>query len=90
MNYNKSDLVSAVAHSTGVSKKQVDEILTATLDVIGEETRAGKSVNLLGFGRFSEKLRAARNARNPRTGETVAVPESRALIFKASKSRKSD
>lgn len=86
-NYSKTDLAQAVAATCGVSKKQADEILTATLAVIREETRSGKTVNLPGFGKFAEKLRPAREGRNPRTGETVQIAESRTLSFKASKAK---
>ncbi|MFB2531010.1 HU family DNA-binding protein [Paracoccus sp. p3-h83] len=88
-NYSKSDLVQAVAASCGVSKKQVDEILTTALTVIREETRSGKAVNLPGFGKFAEKLRPARDGRNPHTGETIQIAESRTLSFKASKAKAS-
>lgn len=87
-NYSKTDLVKAVAATCAVSQKQADEILTAALQVIREETRAGKAVNLPGFGKFSEKVRPSRVGRNPSTGEAIQIAESRALSFKPSKASK--
>ena len=86
-NFSKSDLARTVSETCGVSKSQADEILTAAFAVIREEATAGKTVAIPGFGRFSEKIRAAREGRNPRTGETVQIAEKRALSFKASKSK---
>lgn len=88
-NFSKSDLIRAVAATCGVSKSQADEILTAAFTVIQEEATAGKTVAIHGFGRFSEKIRPAREGRNPRTGEPVQIDEKRALTFKPTKSKAS-
>lgn len=86
-NFSKSDLIAAVADTTGRARKDVDDIVTAALSVIREETENGKAVAIHGFGRFSIKERPARPGRHPRTGESMEYAASRTLIFKASKTR---
>ncbi|MBC9246721.1 HU family DNA-binding protein [Paracoccus sp. 11-3] len=85
-NFNKAELIKSVAQTTGKSQKEVEEIITATLSVIREETDAGKTVNLPGFGRFSMKHRAARQGRNPATGAVINIAASSSLGFKPTKS----
>lgn len=86
-NFSKSDLVAAVAGITGRTKKDADEMVSAVFAIIREETDAGKTVNIPGFGRFGVVDRPAREARNPRTGETVQIAAKRSLKFKAAKVR---
>jgi len=85
MNLNKTDLVNAVAMKTGAKKKDVDMILSATLDTIGEALSAGEKVQLTGFGSFEVRHRAERMGRNPRTREEMLIPASKVPAFKAGK-----
>lgn len=84
---DKADLVAAVAEATGVSKSQVDEILTETFGTIRGWAAGGSTVSFPGFGKFEEKIRAARAGRNPATGESIQIPEKRSLTFKAGKAK---
>lgn len=79
---NKADLVSSVATSTGESKRTVADVLDATITTIEKQVKKGEKVTLPGFGTFSRRNRAARTARNPRTGEEIQVKASRVPAFK--------
>lgn len=85
---NKSELIAAVAEKAGLSKKDSEKALNATFDAITESLQAGEKVQLVGFGVFDVKERAARTGRNPRTKETIKIAASRAPIFKAGKALK--
>ena len=85
---NKSELVAAIANKSGVSKKESEEVLNAFMDVVKETLKAGDKVQLVGFGTFEKKERAARTARNPRTGETIEIAASSSPSFKAGKALK--
>lgn len=85
---NKSELVSAVAEKAGLSKKDSEKAITAAFDVITASLEAGEKVQLVGFGVFDVKERAARVGRNPRTKETIEIAASRTPIFKAGKALK--
>lgn len=80
---NKTELVAAVAERTGLSRGQAGDALDAALDAITAALAKGEEVKLVGFGTFAVADRAAGEARNPRTGEKVAVPASKAPKFKA-------
>ena len=82
---NKAELVGAVADRTGLSKKDSDKALTAAFEVITSTLQAGEKVQLVGFGVFDIKERAARIGRNPRTKEESQIPATRAPIFKPGK-----
>ena len=82
---NKAELVGAVADRTGLSKKDSDKALTAAFEVITSTLQAGEKVQLVGFGVFDIKERAARIGRNPRTKEPIDIPATRAPIFKPGK-----
>ena len=82
---NKAELVGAVADRTGLSKKDSDKALTAAFEVITSTLQAGEKVQLVGFGVFDIKERAARIGRNPRTKEEIQIPATRAPIFKPGK-----
>ncbi len=82
---NKGELVSQVAESTGLNKAQATDALNAVLDSINAALKSGDKVSLTGFGTFSMSVRAARAARNPKTGETVMVGEKRVPKFKPGK-----
>lgn len=72
---NRSELVSAVAERSGVSAKQADAVIKAFADVVGEVVSKGQEkVTLPGFVTFERVARAARSARNPRTGEPIEIP----------------
>jgi DNA-binding protein HU-beta len=82
---NKGELVDAVAAKTQLSKKQVDAILTSTLDVIQEAVATGQKVTLVGFGTFEARQRQAREGRNPSTGQVISIPETTVPVFSAGK-----
>ncbi|MFQ5346060.1 MAG: HU family DNA-binding protein [Mariprofundus sp.] len=85
---NKAELVAHVAEAGGLSKAAAADAVEAVLGGITSTLAAGDSVSLVGFGTFSVADRAARTARNPRTGETIQVAASRAPKFKAGKALK--
>ena len=85
---NKADLVTHVAEAGGLSKAAAADAVEAVLGGITETLAAGDSVSLVGFGTFSVADRAARTARNPRTGEAIQVAASKAPKFKAGKALK--
>lgn len=78
----KTDLVSALAERTGLSKGEASKALTATLEVITDALKAGDKVSLVGFGTFSVSERAARTGKNPQTGEAIAIPAAKNAKFK--------
>ena len=82
---NKAELVGAVADRTGLSKKDSDKALTAAFEIITSTLQAGEKVQLVGFGVFDIKERAARIGRNPRTKEEIQIPATRAPVFKPGK-----
>jgi DNA-binding protein HU-beta len=85
---NKSDLIAAVANATGTSKADAGSTVDATFDAIANALKSGDSVQLVGFGNFSVADRAAREGRNPSTGETIQIAASKAPKFKAGKGLK--
>ena len=85
---NKSELCAALANKTEMSKKDADKFVNAFVDVVSETLAAGDKVQVIGFGSFEVKSRAARTARNPRTGEEIQIEASKAPVFKAGKALK--
>lgn len=85
---NKSDLVAAMAAKTGETKKSAEETLNAFVDVVTEALVKGDKVQLVGFGSFEVRKRAARKGRNPQTKEEIKIPASKAPVFKAGKALK--
>ena len=85
---NKSDLVAAMAAKTGDTKKGAEETLNAFVDVVTEALVKGDKVQLVGFGSFEVRKRAARKGRNPQTKEEIKIPASKAPVFKAGKALK--
>lgn len=85
---NKSELVNAMAEKTGATKKATEEALNAVLDSIKDALVKGEKVQLVGFGSFETKLRAARKGKNPQTGAEMKIPACKAPSFKAGKALK--
>ena len=85
---NKTDLISAVAEKAGLSKKDSEKAINATIDAIVDALKAGDKVQLIGFGSFEVKSRAERTGRNPRTKETIKIPAAKLPQFKAGKAFK--
>ena len=82
---NKAEFINAVAASADVSKKDTEAVISAMLDTITEALRQGDKVQLVGFGSFEVKKRAARIGRNPRTKEEIEIPATVLPVFKAGK-----
>ena len=82
---NKAELINAVAASADVSKKDTEAVISAMLDTITEALRQGDKVQLVGFGSFEVKKRAARIGRDPRTKEEIEIPATVLRVFKAGK-----
>jgi nucleoid DNA-binding protein len=78
---DKTELISAVAEKVGLSKKQVREVINEILSQIAKQLVLGQKVKLVGFGTFSKQYRAARDGRNPRTGERLIIPERHVVVF---------
>lgn len=85
---NKNELISRVAEVNETTKKAAGEQVEAILAVITEALAAGDEVSLTGFGKFSVTERAAREGRNPATGETIQIAASKSPKFKAAKALK--
>ncbi len=85
---NKAELINAAAEKAGLSKKDTEAAVSAALDVIAEALSNNDKVQLVGFGSFEVKARAARIGRNPRTKETIEIPASKIPVFKAGKALK--
>ena len=85
---NKTELVAAMAEQTNLSKKDAEAGLKAFIDVVSEELKKGEKVQLVRFGTFEVSERAAREGRNPQTGETMEIKASKTPKFKAGKALK--
>jgi len=85
---NKTELVAAMAEQAQISKKDAEAALKAFTDVVAEELKANGKVQLVGFGTFEVSERAAREGRNPQTGETMTIAASKSPKFKAGKALK--
>lgn len=85
---NKADLVQTVAEKTGESKKAVQPVVEAVFETIQEHLTKGENVQIIGFGNFEVRERAARKGRNPQTGEEIEIPASKVPAFKAGKALK--
>lgn len=82
---NKTDLVNVVAAETGFTKKDVEVAINATFAAIENALKEGDKVQLIGFGTFEVKEAAAREGRNPKTGESITIEASKRPVFSASK-----
>lgn len=85
---NKTELVTAMAESTGLTKKDCEAALNAFMVQVEKALAAGDKVQLTGFGGFEVKSRAERTGRNPKTKEAIVIPASKAPVFKPGKSLK--
>jgi len=84
----KNELISAVAGKTGLSKKDVNEVINATIETIEEALKNGDKVAFIGFGTFETVTRAPRVARVPGTGKEIQIPETKTVKFKVGKKLK--
>jgi len=85
---NKAELIAAIAAKTGETKKSAEASLNAFTEVVTERLTKGDKVQLVGFGSFEVRKRAARKGRNPQTKEEIKIPASKAPVFKAGKALK--
>jgi DNA-binding protein HU-beta len=85
---NKSDFVAAVADATELTKADAGRAVDAFIDTVTKALKKGDTVTLVGFGTFSVRKRAARQGRNPQTGETIKIKASKSPAFKAGKALK--
>ena len=85
---NKTELISAVKEKTGFSGKDAEAAVKAVFDSVSEALAKGDKVQLIGFGTFEVRERAAKEARNPRTGETIKVDATKVPAFKAGQALK--
>ena len=85
---NKTELVAAMAEQAGLSKKDAEAALKAFTETVSDELKKGGKVQLVGFGTFEVSERAAREGRNPQSGEVMKIAASKAPKFKAGKALK--
>ncbi len=85
---NKTELIAAVAEKAGLSKKDADAAVAAFVASVKEALAKGEKVQLVGFGTFEVRNRAARTGLNPQTKQTITIPASKAPVFKAGKAFK--
>ncbi len=85
---NKAELINAVAEKAGLSKKDTEVAVNSLIEVITAALKKGDKVQLVGFGNFEVKARAARTGRNPKTKEPINIPASKVPAFKAGKALK--
>ncbi len=84
----KTELIAAIAEKSGISKKDAEKALSATIEVIIDAVKADDKVQLVGFGTFEQRQRNARTGINPRTGENIEIAASKVPAFKAGKAFK--
>lgn len=80
---NKSELITRIAEKSSLTKKDVEIVLKAFIESVEETLEKGEKVQLVGFGTFEVRERAARVGRNPKTLEEIQIPESKVPVFKA-------
>jgi len=85
---NKGELIAKIAEDAGISKVQAEKALGAFTGAVSDSLKSGNKIALVGFGTFDVSARAARVARNPRTGEPINVPAMNVPRFKAGKGLK--
>ena len=84
----KTELIAAIAEQSGLSKKDAEKALSATLDTIVKAVADGDKIQLTGFGTFGQRQRNARTGVDPRTGNSIEIPASKVPAFKAGKAFK--
>lgn len=85
---NKAELIDVIAVNADLSKADATRAIESVLDTITAQLKAGDTVNLVGFGSFAVKARAARTGRNPQTGATINIAASKVPVFKPGKALK--
>ncbi len=85
---NKTELVAAIAAKAEVSKKDAENVLNAFIDTVGSTLKSGDKIQLVGFGTFETRERAARKGKNPQTGAVIDIPAATVPAFKAGKALK--
>ena len=85
---NKSELVAAIAEKAGLAKKDAEKALAAFIDTASAELKKGGKIQLVGFGTFDVRKRAARMGKNPRAGAQIKIAASKIPVFKAGKALK--
>ena len=85
---NKTEIIAAIAEKAGLSKKDAEKALKAFTETVAGELAKGEKVQIVGFGTFEVSERAAREGRNPQSGETITIAASKAPRFKAGKALK--
>lgn len=85
---HKTELINQIADKTSLTKKDSEKALNAFIETVTEELKAGNEVQLVGFGSFQVKQRAAREGRNPQTGEIIQIAAANIPSFKAGKTLK--
>jgi len=85
---NKTELIAALAEKAEVSKKDAEKVLNAFIETVQDTVKADDKVQLVGFGTFESKARAARDGKNPQTGEVIKIAACKVPAFKAGKAFK--
>ena len=85
---NKTELIAAVAEKCGIKKNVAESAVVATFDAIAEELAKDGKIQVIGFGSFEVKTRAARVGRNPKTNESIEIAATKYPVFKAGKALK--
>lgn len=86
----KPELAAAIADRTGLTRDKASEVISAFTDQMSAAASRGEDVTLIGFGTFNIRSREARDGRNPQTGETIRIPASKTVGFKAGKTLKDE
>jgi len=82
---NKTELIDKVAEKVGMKKREVGTVINSMIESIKETLQKGEKVGIVGFGTFAVANRAAREGRNPQTGETIRIPEKKVVRFRPGK-----
>jgi len=82
---NRTELINKVAEKAGMKKGQVGTVINSMIESIKETLQKGEKVTIVGFGTFAVANRAAREGRNPKTGETIRIPEKKVVRFRPGK-----
>jgi DNA-binding protein HU-beta len=85
INMNKAELIAKISDDTGITKTQANAALDSFIEAVTKSLKGGGKVTLVGFGTFTVSKRAARNGRNPQTGEIIKIKARKVARFKAGK-----